>query len=83
MLEKISSVSKLEAEGELKLMQLSTLRLDASNLEAVKQLKGKSAATSTPQISFSNFFHSLFLIDYVFFNHIARMTQNFCSDLLM
>lgn len=42
MLEKISSVSKLEAEGELKLMQLSTLRLDASNLEAVKQLKGKS-----------------------------------------
>ncbi|CAE1326432.1 Regulation of nuclear pre-mRNA domain-containing protein 2 [Acanthosepion pharaonis] len=42
MLEKISSVSKLEAEGELKLMQLSTLRLDASNLEAVKQLKDRA-----------------------------------------
>lgn len=41
MLEKVASMTKLESEGELKFVQLSTLRLDVSNLEAVKQLKGK------------------------------------------
>ncbi|GAB1604954.1 regulation of nuclear pre-mRNA domain-containing protein 2-like isoform X2 [Argonauta hians] len=42
MLEKVASVTKLESEGELKFVQLSTLRLDVSNLEAVKQLKDRA-----------------------------------------
>ncbi|CAI9717324.1 Hypothetical predicted protein [Octopus vulgaris] len=42
MLEKVASMTKLESEGELKFVQLSTLRLDVSNLEAVKQLKDRA-----------------------------------------
>lgn len=40
MIEKINSYKRLEGEVELKFKQISSLKLDASSVEAVSQLKG-------------------------------------------
>jgi len=42
LIDKINSFKRMEGEVELKKKQLSNLKLDASSIEAVKQLKGKT-----------------------------------------
>ena len=39
-IDQMSSLKKLEGEVTLKAKQLAALRIDATNIEAVKQLKG-------------------------------------------
>lgn len=41
MVEKIRVYKRLESDIEVKIRQLSHLKLDASSIEAIKQLKGK------------------------------------------
>ena len=41
MIDQINSYKRLEGEVELKFKQISSLKLDASSVEAVSQLKGK------------------------------------------
>ena len=40
-LEKITAFKTLEAENDVRKAAISSLRLDASNIEAIRQLKGK------------------------------------------
>jgi len=45
MIEKIRTFKHQEAEVEIKVRQLSHLKLDASSIEAIKQLKGGEKLT--------------------------------------
>lgn len=52
MVEKINSYKRLEGEVELKFKQISSLKLDASSVEAVSQLKGNSKCSTKSYYKF-------------------------------
>lgn len=83
MIDQINSYKRLEGEVELKFKQISSLKLDASSVEAVSQLKGKHLTFphlfkyQIITVIFSNNF-----MHWCFPQNVLDIIQNLCNAIM-